>query len=279
MELLLLGSLRYLGRGWTFDDLEEATAISFEVHHNFFHQFIHVGSSILYPTFVVVPQAAEEAQTHMVEFSKAGCHGCVGSSDATHIAVEKCSYRLWQNHLGGKTKLTTRTFNLTVNHCRRIISTTPGYPGRWNDKTLVLFDDFVRGIYEGKVLSDVQFELFEYDAEGNVKSQQYKGPWLIVDNGYLNWSATIPPFKITADQKEIRWSQWIESLRKDVECTFGILKGRWQILKTGIRLHGVEVVDDIWRTCCALHNWLLDLRQSLINIGLMKALFCSLLCL
>jgi hypothetical protein len=28
IELLLLGSLRYLGRGWTFDDLEESTFIS-----------------------------------------------------------------------------------------------------------------------------------------------------------------------------------------------------------------------------------------------------------
>ena len=26
LELLILGSLRYLGRGFTFDDLEEATA-------------------------------------------------------------------------------------------------------------------------------------------------------------------------------------------------------------------------------------------------------------
>jgi hypothetical protein len=32
VELLLLGSLRYLGRGWTFDDIEEQTAISISVH-------------------------------------------------------------------------------------------------------------------------------------------------------------------------------------------------------------------------------------------------------
>ena len=35
IELLLLGTLRYLGRGWTFDDIEEATAISLEVHRVF----------------------------------------------------------------------------------------------------------------------------------------------------------------------------------------------------------------------------------------------------
>ena len=31
LELLILSALRYLGRGWTFDDLEESTAVSAEV--------------------------------------------------------------------------------------------------------------------------------------------------------------------------------------------------------------------------------------------------------
>ncbi len=35
VELLVLGSLRYLGRVWTFDDCEESTAIDKEVHHCF----------------------------------------------------------------------------------------------------------------------------------------------------------------------------------------------------------------------------------------------------
>ena len=159
LELLVLGAFRYLGRGWTFDDLEESTAISREVHRSFFHQFICVGSKILYPRYVVCPTTAEDAASHLSEFCRAGFHGCIASSDATHIVVEKCSYRLRQNHLGGKTSLTTRTFNLTVNHRRQILSSTQGYPGRWNDKTLVLFDDFVRGIYEGKVMPDVLFAL------------------------------------------------------------------------------------------------------------------------
>jgi len=108
-------------------------------------------------------------------------------------------------------------------------------------------------------MEDVSFELLERNAQGHINSVRYKGPWLIVDNGYLNWSMTVPPLKVTADAKEIRGSQWLESLRKDVECTFGILKRRWRILKTGIRLHGVEVADDIWMTCCELHNWLLEI--------------------
>ena len=80
----------------------------------------------------------------------------------------------------------------------------------------------------------------------------------MVDNGYLRWSTTIPPFKSAIDRDQLRWSEWLESMRKDVECTFGILKGRFRILKTGIRLHKIEAVDKILLTCCALHNLLLE---------------------
>lgn len=258
IELLVLGSLRYLGRGWTFDDIEEATAISEEVHRVFFHQFVLVGSTVLYPRYVIMPHTAEEAAMHTGEFEEAGYPGCVGSSDATHVTMEKCEHRLRNNHLGGKSSLTTRTYNLTVNHRRKILHSTGGGPGRWNDKTLVLFDDFIRGIRHGEHLKDVEFELFERGGNGEVVTVRYTGGYVIVDNGYLRWSITVPPFKVTDKITEVRWSKWLESMRKDVECTFGIMKGRFRILKTGIRVHGVEVADQIWLTCCALHNWLLE---------------------
>jgi Plant transposon protein len=44
---------------------------------------------------------------------------------------------------------------------------------------------------------------------------------------------------------------------KDVECTFGILKGRFRILKIGIRVHSITATDNIWYTCCASHNMFL----------------------
>ena len=45
---------------------------------------------------------------------------------------------------------------------------------------------------------------------------------------------------------------------KDVECTFGIMKGRWRIFQSGVRIYAVDSVDHVWFTCCALHNWLLE---------------------
>jgi hypothetical protein len=52
IELLVLGSLRCLGRGWTFDDLEENTGIGEETFRRFFHKFIDFGSTVSHNEFV-----------------------------------------------------------------------------------------------------------------------------------------------------------------------------------------------------------------------------------
>jgi Plant transposon protein len=258
LRLLLLCALRYLGRGWTFDDLSESTAISEDVIRVFFHAFIDFGSTVLFAKYVVAPTNSEEAKQHMGEFEQAGFAGAMGSSDATHIVLERILYRHRHAHNGFKLSHTARTYNITVNHRRRILATMYGHPATWNDKTLVQFDDFMKGIQEGRLFADHVFELFDYDDSMNVIKHKYSGAWILVDNGYLNWPTTVPPMKITTSRAEIRFSAWLESMRKDVECTFGILKGRWRILKTGIRLHGTENADKIWKTCCALHNMLLE---------------------
>jgi hypothetical protein len=254
MELLVLGSLRYLGRGWTFDDLEESTFISRDVHRVFFHSFVKFGAEHLYAKFVVPPSTIQELRECESEYRKAGFPGCIGSTDATHITLEKVRFGIRQPHLGFKSSQTTRTYNVTVNHRRKILHSTTGHPGRWNDKTLVRFDGLMHQLREGDLNSSMSFNLHTETG----KQRTVKGCYVVVDNGYLQWPTTVPPYKHSTHRSELRFSQWLESLRKDVECTFGILKGRWRILKSGIRLHNTEVADNIWLTCCSLHNWLLD---------------------
>lgn len=259
IQLLILASLRYLGRGWTFDDVEEATAISRDVLRKFHHAFIEFGATVLFPQWVRGPETLEEARAISYEFTLAGFPGCIGSMDASHIQSERISYRIRQSHLAHKMPFTARTYNIITNHRRRILSTTTGHPARWNDKTLVTFDGLACTLNEGSnFLKDLRFELYQYDEANNVVIQKYSGAWLLVDNGYLNWAVTVPPMKDTNTMSQWRFSKWLESMRKDVECTFGILKGRWRVLKAGVRLHGTKACDYTWMTCCALHNWLLE---------------------
>ena len=55
---------------------------------------------------------------------------------------------------------------------------------------------------------------------------------------------------------DIRWSEFAESIRKDVECSFGILKKRFQLLKIGINWHNKNDIDNAVFSCVILHNML-----------------------
>ncbi|KAL7475023.1 hypothetical protein ACHAW6_000957 [Cyclotella cf. meneghiniana] len=224
IEFLVLEALQYLGREWSFNNIEEATAMSVEVHHCFFHVIIDFSSTVLYAKYVIFPSIYDKAKRYMEEeFMMAGMMGCVGSMGGTHITI---------HHLGGNSKCTTRSYNMTANHCKRTLHSTLGGPHHWNDKMRKMFDTFLK---------------------------HYQDGYVTVDNGYLRWSLNVPPYEITNKQLEIRGSKWVESIRKDVECTFGILKGCWHILKSEVRLQGVDVVDKVRLTCCTLHNWLLNI--------------------
>lgn len=188
----------------------------------------------------------------------AGFMGAMGSMDATHIGMLKCYYRLKQFNDSWKLNMPSRTYNTTVTHRRRIIYTTSGHPGRWNDQTLQLYDKLAKLLRSGEMYDDAEFVLLQREPDGSIKEVTYRGLWVLVDNGYLPWPVLVPPSKLPKSYAELRFSKWLESLRKDVECTFGIMKGRFRILKTGIPLHGIEVCDRVWLTCCALHNFLLE---------------------
>eukprot|EP00957_Ditylum_brightwellii_P037596 2843573-Ditylum_brightwellii.AAC.1 len=123
IELLLIGSLCYLGRGLTFDDIEEFIAIHKETHGQFFHKCIEFGR-------------------------KAGFHGAEWSSGATHAHMDMCYYGFRNAHKGLKLSYPLHTCNISVNHQHRKLSSTLGHPARWNDKMIVLFNNFMTGVYE-----------------------------------------------------------------------------------------------------------------------------------
>ena len=58
----------------------------------------------------------------------------------------------------------------------------------------------------------------------------------------------------------------MESVRKDVECTFGIMKKRFRMLKLPFTFKRASTISNVFRTCCVLHNMLLE-HDGLASIG------------
>jgi hypothetical protein len=86
------------------------------MHRQFFHVSMEWGSTVFFDCCVVHPTNAEEAATHTHKMVIAGFDGCVGSSDATHVGMEKCSYRIANMNTGAKLSMPSQTYNMTVNH-------------------------------------------------------------------------------------------------------------------------------------------------------------------
>ena len=84
-----------------------------------------------------------------------------------------------------------------------------------------------------------------------------KGVYFITDNGYTEGGHFMMPMKFFKIAKDMYWSEWIESVRKDVECTFGILKNRFRILLNGINYQKKETIEHIFVAACMLHNIIL----------------------
>jgi hypothetical protein len=55
----------------------------------------------------------------------------------------------------------------------------------------------------------------------------------------------------------MRWSKNLESVRKDIENVFGILKVRFKFLKNFNSLHEQRDINAAFVTCCMLHNMML----------------------
>ena len=250
--LLLLGSLRYIGRHCHFDDLQEVTKVDKETHRQFFMCLCAWGRQRLFRKFCSPPSTGDEVGKIENLYAAAGFPGCMGSFDVTHVPLQSLSVNLVNQYKNGKHEYPTKAFQVVVDHTSKVLSVCPGMPGTYNDKTIVKYDDFVLSLSKDSLFHDYKWSY--YVNEGQVCVE--RGVYCIVDGGYVQQPHVMSAFHTTSDDDQIAWSKMLGSLRKDVECFFGRLKKRFTIFHDGVRVHDIERLDDIFFFCCALHNWL-----------------------
>ena len=91
--------------------------------------------------------------------------------------------------------------------------------------------------------TDYTFNL-EQDGGGSAEVQ---GAWVLCDTGYHKWRETICGFKRTTEPKRRSFAQRCESVRKDVERTFGIIKKRHMLVDFPVRFRDIREVEAAFR--------------------------------
>ena len=155
----------------------------------------------------------------MSKYSAKKLPECGGSIDVIHLKWSNCPAGDYNRSLG-KEGYPTLAFEVITGNDRDILGISPVQFGTRNDQHIVKLYPMVSKIKKGWY-KDVVWH--HYDVTG--RQVRAHGMYLICDGGYLHWPVLICPFKHSgcATQKGY-FSSTIESVQKDVECTFGILK-------------------------------------------------------
>jgi Plant transposon protein. len=147
-------------------------------------------------------------------------------------------------------------FQVVCSHTKKILHVSQYFWGTYNDKTIARIDPVFKLFRDNdSVIKRMQWVTLCSDGTEKV----HHGGYFICDGGYHKWACLMPPYKHQIPGSGLeKWSKQVESVRKDVECVFGILKKRFLFLKHPIRLHDPEQIHRAFVTCCVIHNILND---------------------
>jgi hypothetical protein len=207
-----------LGNHTPFCQLTTNTELSAEDHSLFFHKFVEK-LSLTKDKFIKYPENFEDLKSVMEKYAAKKLPGCGVSIDVVHLKWSNCPAGDYNRSLG-KEGFPVLAFEAVTGHECNIFGTSLVQFGTQNKQHFVKLDLTVSKIKKGWY-EDVVWE--HRDLLGRLLRS--RGMYLICDGGYLCWPVLICPFKHSrsATQKEY-FSSTLENVRKDMECTFGILR-------------------------------------------------------
>ena len=113
--------------------------------------------------------------------------------------------------------------------CRKFIqSVSCGHPRTRNDKHIAKTDHLIMQLLDNNGWLNSK----AWHTIGPNGKRTFFGAYLICDRGYHAWPCLMSPSNMgLPNSPEMRWTKNLESVRKDIEGVFGILKIRFRFLK------------------------------------------------
>ena len=91
-----------------------------------------------------------------------------------------------------------------------------------------------------------------------VNGHEYHLAYYLTDGIYPKWATFIQSIPIPQGPKASLFALYQESVRKDVECAFGVLQSRFAIVKNPALIWDKVKIGKIMRACIILHNMIVE---------------------
>ena len=196
------------------------------------------------------PLEGDELIECMATYARLGCVGAAGSMDATEVTCENIATRL-ANVCNGD-KGVGFLYQCIVTHNKICCDVAGSYYMTVNDKTSVKYNDFVQKLSTGAIYGNICYKVRTGPNEEDFII--LTNPYLIVDGGYIEIPQLMSGFPISSDPIKYKYTDWIASVRKDVEQWNQYLKGRFRFFKGLITLQEQEDIDNAFYTAVILSN-------------------------
>ncbi|XP_018854897.2 uncharacterized protein LOC109017023 [Juglans regia] len=96
-----------------------------------------------------------------------------------------------------------------------------------------------------------------------INGHEYTMGYYLADGIYPSWATLVKTIPSPQGNKKKHFAACQESTRKDVERAFGVLQGRFAIVRGPARFFRPEVLKDIMYACIILHNMIVEEERHL----------------
>ncbi|KAE8999521.1 hypothetical protein PR001_g19035 [Phytophthora rubi] len=178
-----------------------------------------------------------------------GFPGCIGSLDCMHWAWEMCPTAL-KGQLSGKEGKPTVVLEVVADQHMWISHFFFGCAGSNNDINIIDRSPLLNN----HVIRHGLYDSFTYVAAGKEFHQLY----YLVDGIYPPYACFVATIRHPNTQKERLYAKRQESMRKDVERTFGVLRSKFRILKLPSRIWFGKDMLYVMKACVIIHNMIIE---------------------
>ena len=252
LKIKLTGALLYLAYGCPWDAVENQVNVDKRTLRDWFwNKFIPWMLDREYPNHVRYPQSEEELRQLLWPYEHAGFPGAIGCTDGVHVpygAYRSGRRYMYADHHGGF----SLGFNVTCDYHGRIIYVSEWSAGNTNDKTKINDDHFQSVIMREDPLYTQQRSIVRVSDDA---FETIQGVYVLSDDGYHRWPTTVSSIKRPIPSSwDAKWTRWHESLRKEIECVFGIMKKKFAILAHPMTRHHEGDCESVVKVCACLYN-------------------------
>ena len=210
-----------------------------------------------YAPVVRLPETLTEIQSVMSGFkSLAGLPYCCGSIDGSHVRWNACPAEQYLDYKCYKHFPSLLIFAVSDAH-RRFRYVDVDAPGVYGDSTLFEISKLNERIKNGSWLGPEIPSLYISDTEVR--------PYLLGDCAFTLNENMMKTTTLAQQRRNPRlriWERVASKTRNPVECAFGILKGRFSVLKSGLNLHHEDDAARCMLSCVILHNICVDAADT-----------------